>query len=315
MTVVQALGRAGLQGVQYLMANPQSAKVALTVAGPDVARYFLRNQIDSLFPGLGQFLPMIEGIGNAALAVGPIMLMAPEAAPLGATYILLVAVREGGLLLVRFTSIALYNYLKYWITHPKPKHSPGDIELISITPEAIGEGWVVVQQDANSLSSNDFVFVEGAAANNLLQDLEVASGAPRAVFAAEESPKVTIHSHSTDNNIASVHSSEAAAPRLLHHVLDDYPTSTGAASAAPAHSNSPLERPHSANGPSRSVPLSEAHASSSPVAAAHHEGDSPNHTRGSPSHAPTYAAVAAAARPHHAVAAHHTVAAHDGKSL
>jgi hypothetical protein len=54
MTVVQALGRAGLQGVQYLMANPQSAKVALTVAGPDVARYFLRNQIDSLFPGLGQ---------------------------------------------------------------------------------------------------------------------------------------------------------------------------------------------------------------------------------------------------------------------
>jgi len=198
------------------------------------------------------------------------MLMAPEAAPLGATYILLVAVREGGLLLVRFTSMALYNYLKYWITRRKSKHSPGDIELADVSQEEIGEGWVVVQRDANSLSLNDFVFVDGPAATNLLKDLEAASGAPPAVFTgqAEEAPKVTIHASSqqTGDSCASSGSphvgSTAAAPPLLQHVLDDYPTST-----SPQPASSDL-RPPSSTGPEHHHHHHEAQAASEPISTA-----------------------------------------------
>jgi hypothetical protein len=80
--------------------------------GPDIARYFVYSQLESLFPGSAkvnelhnhffssqfnslslQFLPMIENVGQAALTVGPLVLIAPETMPVVASYVLLVAVQ------------------------------------------------------------------------------------------------------------------------------------------------------------------------------------------------------------------------------
>ncbi len=85
---------------------------------------------------------MLENVGQAAITVGPLILIAPETAPVVASYVLLVAVsslhgkrlfiiilflfsdtflqlKEGGILLIRFASSKTYESLKYFLTRSK----------------------------------------------------------------------------------------------------------------------------------------------------------------------------------------------------
>jgi len=164
-TILSYLTKMGYYSYSYILGNPSAAKVAVTVAAPSVAAVFVKDHLSNLFPGA----KILYNAAYTASTLGPLLLISPEtyAVALGG-YLLLIGLREGGILAVRFTAKTTYDTIKYLLT---TKKSPSNLEDLNL------ENWELVNIDSKkSLNSSDgveeFEFLEGSQMDTIMETLK-----------------------------------------------------------------------------------------------------------------------------------------------
>jgi hypothetical protein len=152
---------------------------SLSSAGPQLAGLLVRQQLAALFPhaiGLGAFCPPLFASSSTRsrpplcladtaitivqrfaaspagllLATSPALLLAPEGMAVGAAYLLVIALSEGGALAVRFSCRATYDCLRSLLARrPRAEAGEGEADL---------SDWVVVPDGSEELAG-EFEFL------------------------------------------------------------------------------------------------------------------------------------------------------------
>jgi len=164
-TILSTLCKMGYYSYSYILGNPTAAKLAVTVAAPSVTAIFVKEHLSNLFPGA----KILYNTAYTASALGPLLLISPEsyAVALGG-YLLLIGLKEGGILAVRFTAKATYEAIKYLLTTKQPVN----LEELNL------ENWELLPIDSKKslLNSSDgveeFEFLEGSQMDKIMETLK-----------------------------------------------------------------------------------------------------------------------------------------------
>ena len=117
---------------------------------------------DTVLSVVQQFISSPAGV---LLTASPALLLAPEGATIGGIYLLIIALNEGGTLLVRFTCSATYRSLKSLFTssnnvshNTTSKNNNNNNNNNEISENELNE-WVIIP-DKNDLLMNEFELLD-----------------------------------------------------------------------------------------------------------------------------------------------------------